>query len=128
MSHPDKKMSSEVTGHHVKQIVKKTQGLCIPQLNSFQVVFTRFTANARITYVSSPPVLWIGQNLSLNCKASSLSPVNVTWYRGRKALASGISEAILTLDNITNKDWGEFLCVANNSLGVHNKSVFLKSK
>lgn len=66
--------------------------------------------------------------MSLNCMASGLSPVNVRWYKRHKLLASGVSEAVFTLKNITDKDWGEFLCVAKNSAGEDKKRVILKSK
>ncbi|XP_020625048.1 Down syndrome cell adhesion molecule homolog isoform X3 [Orbicella faveolata] len=80
----------------------------------------------RITYVTTPPLVGMGQNVSLNCTASSISPVNVTWYKGNKVLTNGISESVLTLKNITDKDWGEFFCVANNSAGKDEKTVVLK--
>lgn len=70
----------------------------------------------------------MGQNVTLNCTASGLSPVKVTWYKGSIVLTSGISEAVLTLKNITDKDWDEFLCVANNSAGEDEKTVVLKGK
>lgn len=66
--------------------------------------------------------------MSLNCTASGLSPINVTWYKGKKVLASGISEVVFTLKHVTDKDWGEFLCVAKNSAGENKKSVTLKGK
>ena len=80
----------------------------------------------RITYVTTPPLVKKGQNVSLNCTASSISPVNVTWYKGNKVLSAGLSTAVLTLKNITDKDWGEFLCVANNSVEKDEKTVVLK--
>ena len=58
--------------------------------------------------------------------ASSFSPVNVTWYKGNKVLTDGMSETVITLKTITDKDWGEFLCVAKNSAGEDQRSVFLK--
>ena len=64
--------------------------------------------------------------MSLNCMASSFSPVNVTWYKGNKVLTDGMSKAVLTLKTITDKDWGEFLCVAKNSAGEDKRSVILK--
>ena len=80
----------------------------------------------RITYVTSPPLVRTGQNVSLNCMASSFSPVKVTWYKGNKVLTDGMSKAVLTLKTITNNDWGEFLCVAKNSAGEDERSVILK--
>ena len=80
----------------------------------------------RITYVTTPPLVRMGQNVSLNCTASSISSVHVTWYKRNKVLSDGISESVLTLKNITDKDWGEFLCVANNSAGKDEKTVVLK--
>ena len=80
----------------------------------------------RITYVTTPPLVRKGQNVSLNCTASSISPVNVTWYKGNKVLTVGITTAVLSLKNITDKDWGEFLCVANNSVEKDEKTVVLK--
>lgn len=82
----------------------------------------------RITNVTTPPLLRIGQNMSLSCTASGLLPVEVTWYKGNKALANGFSEALLPLKTITDKDWGEFQCVAKNSVGEDKKSVLLKGK
>ena len=80
----------------------------------------------RIIYVTTPPLVRMGQNVSLNCTASSFSPVNVTWYKGNKVLTDGISKSVFTLKNITEKDWGEFLCVAKNSAGKDEKTVVLK--
>ena len=80
----------------------------------------------RITFVTAPPLVRMGQNVSLNCMASSLSPVNVTWYKGNKVLADNMTKAVLTLKTITDKDWGEFLCVAKNSAGEDKRSVILK--
>ena len=82
----------------------------------------------RITYVTILPLLQIGQNFSLNCTATGLFPVNVTWYKENKVLASGISEAVFSRRNITDKDWGEFVCVAKNSAGEDKKNVTLKGK
>ena len=82
----------------------------------------------KISYVTTTPLLRMGQNVNLNCTTSGLSPVNVTWYKGNKVVASGISEAVLTLKNITDKDWGEFLCVAKNSAGEDKKRIILKGK
>lgn len=64
--------------------------------------------------------------MSLNCTANSSLSFNVTWYKGHKVLATGIFMAVYTLKNITDKDWGEFLCVAKNSDGGTKKSVLLK--
>ena len=80
----------------------------------------------RITFVTTPPLVRMGQNVSLNCMASSLSPVNVKWYKGTKVLADNTSKAVLTLKIITVKDWGEFLCVAKNSAGEDKRTVILK--
>ena len=75
-----------------------------------------------------PPPVRMGQTVSLNCTASSLLLFNVTWYKDRKVLATGILTAVYTLENITYEHWGEFLCVARNSGGEEKKSVFLKGK
>ena len=82
----------------------------------------------KITYVTMPPAVRMGQTVSLNCTASSLLLFNVTWYKDRKVLATGIFMAVYTLENITDEHWGEFLCVARNSDGETKESVFLKGK
>ena len=64
--------------------------------------------------------------MSLNCTATSEFLVNVTWYRGQNVLARGISEVVFTLNNITAKDWGEYVCIAKNYEGEDKKSVYLK--
>ena len=93
---------------------------------SIIIMFVAIADLPRITYVTTPPLVRTGQNVSLNCMASSFSPVNVTWYKGNKVLTDGMSKAVLTLKTITDKDWGEFLCVAKNSAGEDKRSVILK--
>ena len=66
--------------------------------------------------------------MSLNCTASSLLSSNVTWYKEDKVLATGVYMAVYTLTNITDNDWGEFLCIARNSHGGTKESVLLKGK
>ncbi len=66
--------------------------------------------------------------MSLHCIASGLSPVDVTWYKGRKVLASGISKAVLTLVDITDEDRGKLFCVAKNSAGEDKKSIIVKGE
>ena len=85
----------------------------------------------RITHITTPPLLRIGQNVSLSCTASGLSFLNVTWHRGQKVLSShgnGTSKAMFRLYNITYEDWGEYMCVAKNLAGENRKTVFLRSK
>ena len=67
----------------------------------------------------------MGQNVSLNCTASTFSPAKVPWYKGNIVLTDSISKSVLTLKNITDKDWGEFNCVAANSAGKDEKAVVL---
>ena len=93
---------------------------------SIIIMFVAVADLPRITYVTSPPLVRTEQNVSLNCTASSFSPVNVTWNKGNKVLADGMSKAVLTLKTITDKDWGKFLCVAKNSAGEDKRSVILK--
>ncbi|XP_022804496.1 uncharacterized protein LOC111341760 isoform X2 [Stylophora pistillata] len=80
-----------------------------------------------IKSVTSPPTLRTGQSVSLDCIANkSVSPVKVTWYRKQTKLVSGISEAVVTLNNITSKDSGEYKCIAENHEGEDRKIVYLK--
>lgn len=78
--------------------------------------------------MNTPPLVRMGQTASLNCTANGSTPVTVAWYKGTKVLTAGMSEAVLTLKNITYKDWGEFLCVANNSVGEDEKTVVLRGR
>lgn len=70
----------------------------------------------------------MGNTASLKCTAKGLSPVEVMWHKKNEVLVSGISETIFTLGSITAKDWGEYVCTANNSVGEDTKSVFLKGE
>jgi len=98
----------------------------MPKFKLFKIWFVAFVDLPRITYVSIPPLVRMGQDVSLNCTASSFSLVNVTWYKRNKILTDGISKSVLTLKTITDKDWGKFLCVAKNSAGKDEKTVVLK--
>lgn len=97
-------------------------------------VFLAVVNRPRITYITTPPLLRIGQNVSLRCTASGLGLLNVTWYKGEVVATTnhgnGTSEAVLRLYNITIKDWGEYVCVAKNAVGNENnmRTVYLRSK
>ena len=82
----------------------------------------------RITNVSKPVPLRKGQNVNLTCIAQSLSPVQVIWKRNDKVLVSGISQAILTLRNITAEDCGDYVSVAKNAAGEDTRTVILLGK
>ena len=82
----------------------------------------------RITNVSKPVPLRKGQNVNLKCIAQSLSPVQVIWKRNDKVLVSGISQAILTLRNITAEDCGDYVSVAKNAAGEDTRTVILLGK
>ncbi|XP_068720122.1 uncharacterized protein [Montipora capricornis] len=83
----------------------------------------------RITYITNPPVLSIGQNVSLICRASGLSFLNVTWYKGREIAThrgNGSSEAVVTLSKVTDKAWGEYICIAKNEVGEDRETVSVR--
>ena len=70
--------------------------------------------------------------MTLSCVANGLSLLNVTWYKSGEVMSHHLgnrtSKAVLTLYNITREDWGEYVCVANNSVGEDRKSVSVRSK
>lgn len=70
--------------------------------------------------------------MSLSCAANGLSLLNVTWYKGGKVMShhSGnrTSKAALTLYNITREYWGEYVCVAKNSVGANSKTALIRSE
>lgn len=86
----------------------------------------------RITHITTPHLLRIGQNVSLRCTTSGLSLLNVTWYKDGVRVATnhgnGTSEAVFRLYNITVQDWGEYVCVTKNAVGEDRRTVYLRSK
>ncbi|CAH3028068.1 unnamed protein product [Porites evermanni] len=84
----------------------------------------------RIINITKPPLLTLGADVTLSCVAKGLSLLNVTWYKGGKVMShhygNRTSKAVLTLYNITREDWGEYVCVAKNSVGEDSKTVFIR--
>ena len=70
--------------------------------------------------------------MTLSCVASGLSPLNVTWYKCGKVMShhqgNCTSKTVLAFYNITREDWGEYVCVAKNSVGEDSKTVFIRSE
>ena len=86
----------------------------------------------RIINITKPHLLTLGANVTLSCVANGLSLLNVTWYKGGKVMShhhgNCTSKAVLAFYNITREDWGEYVCVAKNSVDEDSKTVFIRSE
>ncbi|KAE8591986.1 hypothetical protein XENTR_v10018622 [Xenopus tropicalis] len=76
----------------------------------------------------------LGQKGILRCSASAVPLAEFQWYREETRLANGLDGvrienkdhmSILTFFNVSEKDYGNYTCVASNKLGNSNASVIL---
>ncbi|XP_029428857.1 opioid-binding protein/cell adhesion molecule homolog isoform X2 [Rhinatrema bivittatum] len=76
----------------------------------------------------------VGQKGILRCEASAVPLAEYQWYKEESRLASGLEGvkienkghmSMLTFFNVSEKDYGNYTCVASNRLGNTNASVIL---
>ncbi|KAG8434734.1 hypothetical protein GDO86_012909, partial [Hymenochirus boettgeri] len=76
----------------------------------------------------------LGQKGILRCAASAVPLAEFQWYKEDTRLASGLDGirienkdhmSLLTFFNVSEKDYGNYTCVASNKLGNSNASVIL---
>ncbi|KAJ6662261.1 hypothetical protein lerEdw1_012424, partial [Lerista edwardsae] len=77
-----------------------------------------------------------GRQVSLRCAASAVPTPDFEWFRddtritntnGLEIRSTG-SQSFLTVANVTDDHYGNYTCVATNTLGMTNASLFLFSK
>ncbi|KAI2659747.1 hypothetical protein H4Q32_022266 [Labeo rohita] len=92
--------------------------------------------------VNYPPVISrvrstgtaVGQKGVLWCEASAVPLADFQWYKGERRLFNGLNgvkienkgkESMLTFFNVSEEDYGNYTCVAMNTLGITNTSIIL---
>ncbi|KAJ8303582.1 hypothetical protein KUTeg_019978 [Tegillarca granosa] len=66
-----------------------------------------------------------GDTITLPCKISGYPKPTVTWTKDGVSITTGISEAGLTLTNVSASDSGQYTCKAHNILGCKSKIITL---
>uniref|UniRef100_A0A671LAA6 Opioid-binding protein/cell adhesion molecule homolog n=1 Tax=Sinocyclocheilus anshuiensis TaxID=1608454 RepID=A0A671LAA6_9TELE len=92
--------------------------------------------------VNYPPVISrarstgtaVGQKGVLWCEASAVPLADFQWYKGERRLFNGLNgvkienkgkQSMLTFFNVSEEDYGNYTCVAMNTLGITNASIIL---
>uniref|UniRef100_A0A8C1GLE0 Opioid binding protein/cell adhesion molecule-like n=1 Tax=Cyprinus carpio TaxID=7962 RepID=A0A8C1GLE0_CYPCA len=92
--------------------------------------------------VNYPPVISrarstgtaVGQKGVLWCEASAIPLADFQWYKGERRLFNGLNrvkienkgkQSMLTFFNVSEEDYGNYTCVAMNTLGITNASIIL---
>ncbi|XP_056096164.1 opioid-binding protein/cell adhesion molecule isoform X1 [Rhinichthys klamathensis goyatoka] len=92
--------------------------------------------------VNYPPVISraqstgtaVGQKGVMWCEASAVPLADFHWYKGERRLLNGFNgvkienkgkQSMLTFFNVSEEDYGNYTCVAMNTLGITNASIIL---
>ncbi|XP_067289564.1 opioid-binding protein/cell adhesion molecule isoform X2 [Pseudorasbora parva] len=92
--------------------------------------------------VNYPPVISrarstgtaVGQKGVLWCEASAVPLADFQWFKGERRLLNGFNgvkienkgkQSMLTFFNVSEEDYGNYTCVAMNTLGITNASIIL---
>ncbi|KTG44600.1 hypothetical protein cypCar_00001094 [Cyprinus carpio] len=76
----------------------------------------------------------VGQKGVLWCEASAIPLADFQWYKGERRLFNGLNrvkienkgkQSMLTFFNVSEEDYGNYTCVAMNTLGITNASIIL---
>ncbi|XP_058484291.1 opioid-binding protein/cell adhesion molecule isoform X2 [Solea solea] len=92
------------------------------------VNYPPFISKARSTSIP------VGQRGVLQCEASAVPPPDFEWYKEDRRLFSGLNgvkienqgkHSMLIFFNVSEEDYGNYTCVAMNTMGVTNASIIL---
>ncbi|KAF5891180.1 opioid-binding protein/cell adhesion molecule-like isoform X1, partial [Clarias magur] len=92
--------------------------------------------------VNYPPVISqarstgtaVGQRGVLQCEASAVPLADFQWYKEERRLFNGLNgvkienkgkQSMLIVFNVSEEDYGNYTCVAMNTLGITNASIIL---
>ncbi|KAK3522013.1 hypothetical protein QTP70_021391 [Hemibagrus guttatus] len=92
--------------------------------------------------VNYPPVISqarstgtaVGQRGVLQCEASAVPLADFQWYKEERRLSNGLNgvkienkgkQSMLIFFNVSEEDYGNYTCVAMNTLGITNASIIL---
>ncbi|XP_064207164.1 opioid-binding protein/cell adhesion molecule-like [Anguilla rostrata] len=76
----------------------------------------------------------VGQKGILQCEASAVPLADFTWYKEDRRLFNGLNgvkienkgkQSMLIFFNVSEEDYGNYTCVAMNTMGITNASIIL---
>ncbi|XP_076017293.1 opioid-binding protein/cell adhesion molecule [Genypterus blacodes] len=92
------------------------------------VNYPPFISKARSTATA------VGQKGVLQCEASAVPRADFEWYKEDRRLLNGINgvkiesqgkQSMLVFFNVSEDDYGNYTCVATNTMGITNASIIL---
>ncbi|XP_030293721.1 opioid-binding protein/cell adhesion molecule isoform X1 [Sparus aurata] len=107
-----------------------SNGILEPDVRTVQVTvnYPPFISKARST--GTP----IGQKGILQCEASAVPRAEFEWYKEDRRLFNGLNgvkienqgrQSMLVFFNVSEEDYGNYTCVAMNTMGITNASIIL---
>ncbi|KAM7398634.1 hypothetical protein PAMA_006511 [Pampus argenteus] len=101
-----------------------------PDVRTVQVTinYPPFISKARSTGTA------VGQKGVLQCEASAVPRADFEWYKEDRRLSNGINgvkienqgkQSMLIFFNVSEEDYGNYTCVATNTMGITNASIIL---
>uniref|UniRef100_A0A3Q2VPN2 Opioid binding protein/cell adhesion molecule-like n=1 Tax=Haplochromis burtoni TaxID=8153 RepID=A0A3Q2VPN2_HAPBU len=101
-----------------------------PDVRTVQVTvnYPPFISKARSTGTS------VGQKGILQCEASAVPRADFEWYKEDRRLLNGLNgvkienqgkQSMLIFFNVSEEDYGNYTCVAMNTMGITNASIIL---
>ncbi|XP_018610881.1 opioid-binding protein/cell adhesion molecule isoform X2 [Scleropages formosus] len=107
-----------------------TNDISAPDVRTVQVTvnYPPFISNARSTGIP------VGQRGILQCEASAVPVANFEWYKEDRRLFNGLNgikienkgrQSMLIFFNVSEEDYGNYTCVAMNTMGITNASIIL---
>ncbi|KAM8834524.1 opioid-binding protein/cell adhesion molecule isoform 2-T2 [Synchiropus picturatus] len=104
--------------------------ISVPDVRTVQVTvnYPPFISKARST--GTP----LGQKGILQCEASAVPRADFEWYKEDRRIFNGINgvkienqgkQSMLVFFNVSEEDYGNYTCVAMNTMGITNASIIL---
>ncbi|XP_061607255.1 opioid-binding protein/cell adhesion molecule isoform X3 [Phyllopteryx taeniolatus] len=107
-----------------------SNGISAPDVRTMQVAvnYAPLISKARGTGTA------VGQKGVLQCEASAVPRADFEWYKEDRRLFNGINgikienqgkQSMLIFFNVSEEDYGNYTCVAVNTMGITNASIIL---
>lgn len=121
-----KAVTKEQSGHY--ECISSNE-ISAPDVRTVQVTvnYPPFISKARSTGIP------VGQKGVLQCEASAVPKADFEWYKEDRRLLNGLNvkienqgkQSMLRFFNVSEEDYGNYTCVAVNTMGMTNASIIL---
>ncbi|XP_067084901.1 opioid-binding protein/cell adhesion molecule [Osmerus mordax] len=122
-----KAVTKEQSGHYE---CISSNDISAPDVKAVQVIVNYPPLISKARSTGAP----VGQKGVLQCEAMAVPRADFEWYKEERRLSNGLDgvkienqgkQSMLIFFNVSEEDYGNYTCVARNTMGITNASIIL---